>query len=102
MAEEYLPREHGSLSMRQTFRYTGDDAHRLAVRRTREYLDDERWGIFMHALRTGAPFRKIRFMFMIVGVEGYPVNAMIREYHLRYVRRFGAPSERRPKLRIVA
>ena len=95
MSETHLPRDGGSLSLRRSFRYTGGDAHKLAISRTREYLTDEQWQTFVSALRAGGPFRKFRFYFMIVGVEGYPVSAMLREFHPRYVRRFGAPSQRK-------
>lgn len=99
MTEEYLPNP-GSLSTRQTCRYTGVGAHEQAIARCRKYLGDAQWDAFMGGFAEELTFKQLRFYFMLVGVEGYPVNAMLREYHPRYVRRFGAPSKR-PKLRLV-
>jgi hypothetical protein len=100
MAEEYLPRDDGSLSTRQTYRYTGTRAHEDAIERCRSYLSDAQWAAFMEAFDGEAKFKAFRFYFMMVGIEGYPVKAMLREFHPRYVRRFGAPSARQ-KLALV-
>lgn len=91
MAMEILPGKPGSLSTRYTARFTGDDAHASAIAETRRYLDDKQWAAFMEAFAADPPlpFKAFRFYFMMVGVEGYPVRAMLREYHPRYVRRFG-------------
>jgi hypothetical protein len=91
--------QRGSLSLRQTFRYSGIRAHEDSIARTKSYLGDKLFNLFVAEMGAFS-FRQLRFHFMMAGVEGYPVNAMIREYHPRYVRRFGAPSKR-PKLRLV-
>lgn len=100
MAEK-LVKSDGTLSLRRTYSYTGPRAHEDSIDRTRDYLGEERFNLFVDEMQCREPkFRELRFYFMMVGVEGYPVRAMLKEYHPRYVRRFGAPSQR-PKLRLV-
>ena len=91
MPETYLPRP-GTLSTRQTYRYDGDDAHSLAIARTRDYLTPKQCDAISEGMACSPPFRAVRLWLCMTGVEGYPVKAMLREYHPRYVRRFGAAS----------
>lgn len=82
---------------RQTIRFTGDDAHELALARTRDYCGERLWGEVLRFIASSPPPRSLHFQLMFAGVEGYPVRALLKEYHPRYVRRFGPYSARNAK-----
>jgi hypothetical protein len=73
-----------------TAKFTGDNAHRDALKATRQYLNRTQWNTLVDQIKAGGDLRRIRFLACIAGVQGYPISAMIREFHPRYAAMFGA------------
>ena len=68
------------------------EADREAEKDVREYLNSRQWNFLLEAVKSGAKFQRNRFLTMIAGVSGYPVGAILRLHHPRFLSRF---SERR-------
>jgi len=55
-----------------------------------QYLTSKQKSLLLELILAGGKPSRIRFLFGLVGVSGYPVEAMLRLYHPRYLSRFGS------------
>lgn len=65
---------------------------REAEQDVKDYVTAKQWGYLTEIIQSGVHFGRIYLLFGMVGVRGYPVRAMLRLHHPRYLSRF---SERR-------
>jgi hypothetical protein len=61
-----------------------------AINDVKSYLGIRRFNLIVDAIKQGPRFRDVRMpLYLMAGVEGYPVDALLRKYHPRYLRMFG-------------
>lgn len=72
--------------------FIGENAHEEALQSVVDWCSPKQLMILRQALAGGMNFRRFRITCSFVGFRGYPVSAMLREFHPRYVRRFGPKS----------
>lgn len=72
--------------------FIGDNAHQEALDSVAEWASPQQMMIMRQALAAGMPRDSFRVLCSFIGFSGYPVRAMMMEYHARYVRRFGPKS----------
>ena len=65
--------------MKTTIRYSGEDKQRKACADTLSYLGPRRYKLLARATRTET-HDAFAFLMAFVGVEGYPVEAMMGRY----------------------
>jgi len=64
------------------------EADREAEQDVKDYVTAKQWGYLTEIIQSGVPFGRIYFLLEMVGVRGYPVRAMLRLRHPRYLSRF--------------
>lgn len=72
--------------------FIGENAHQEALDAVTEWCNTDQMRALRRLLAMNLRFRDIRISCAFAGFEGYPVKALLREYHPRYVRRFGPKS----------
>jgi len=65
------------------------EADQEAEKDAKEYLTTRQRIYLFGEIRGGCKFSRIRFMCGLVGISGYPVSALIRLHHPRFLSRFG-------------
>lgn len=80
--------------MTHTQHFIGDNAHIEALAACWGYFSPKQRMIVMQYLATAPTFTGFRLTCAIAGIRGYPVRALLKEFHPRYVRRFGPASLR--------